>query len=98
MEDHSTNHWAEGLASVIFSINTRTAFSTKKTPYELVFGQDIRTNNHYWESIYDSALTDSVTIDDMIIDKIPLSNTSITSERRNSSIMLNSINLHTERG
>jgi hypothetical protein len=29
MEDHSTNHWADGLSSVIFSINTRITHTTK---------------------------------------------------------------------
>jgi hypothetical protein len=70
MEDQSTNHWTEGLASVIFSINTRTTFSTKKTPYQLVFGQDTRANKHYWESIYEAALDDPIILNDLIIDKI----------------------------
>ena len=70
MEDHSTNHWAEGLPSVIFSINTRTTFTTKTTPYQLVFGQDARANRHYWDSLYDSAIDDNIVVNDLIIDKI----------------------------
>ena len=70
MEDHSTDHWADGLAPVIFSINTRTTSTTKKTPYQLVFGQDIRADRHYWNSIYESAKINNILINDLLIDKI----------------------------
>ena len=47
MDDHSSNHWSLGLLSVNFHINTRTTHTTKKTPYQLVFGQHPRTNVQY---------------------------------------------------
>ena len=69
MEDHSTDHWSDGLAPVIFSINTRTTCTTKKTPYQLVFGQDIRADRHHWNSIHESAKRNNIVINDLLIDK-----------------------------
>jgi hypothetical protein len=48
MDNHETTHWSEGLAPIIFAINTRTTATTKKMPYQLVFGQDPRADYHYW--------------------------------------------------
>ena len=70
MDDKSTNHWSEGLSTVIYQINTRTTHTTKKTPYELAFGQKPKSNFHYWKSLHDSALHDAVLYDDLLIDKI----------------------------
>ncbi|CAF0929793.1 unnamed protein product [Adineta ricciae] len=69
MEDHSTDHWSDGLPPVIFSINTRTTCTTKKTPYQLVFGQDIRAGRHHWNSIHESAKRNNIVINDLLIDK-----------------------------
>ncbi|CAF3853491.1 unnamed protein product [Rotaria magnacalcarata] len=44
MEDNSSNHWSLGLPCVIFRINIRSTHTTRKTPYQLVFGQNPRTN------------------------------------------------------
>lgn len=38
----------------MLSINNATAQSTKKTPYEMVFGQQLRHNHTVWETIYHS--------------------------------------------
>jgi hypothetical protein len=47
MDDRSTHHWFEGLSTVIYAINNRTTHITKKTPYQLVFGQEPKTNMFY---------------------------------------------------
>ena len=80
MDDNSTNHWSEGLSTVIYQINTRTTHTTKKTPYELVFGQKPKSNFHYWKSLHDSALNDAVVYDDLLIDRIsdPISTSALT--------------------
>ena len=70
MDDHGTTHWSEGLAPVIFAINTRTTATTKKTPFQLVFGQDPRADSHYWRAVHDASLTGLVEIDDLLIDTI----------------------------
>ena len=81
MEDHKTHHWAEGLPSVIFSINNRTSFSTKKTPYELVFGQDARANSHYWKSVCDSSILHSTFMKDLMIDTLEPTDESVMDEQ-----------------
>ena len=70
MEDHSTDHWSDGLLPVIFSINMRTTCTTKKTPYQLVFGQDLRAGQHHWNSIHESAKRNNIIINDLFIDKL----------------------------
>ena len=68
MDDHATTHWSEGLQPVIFSINTRTTYITKKTPYELVFGQDPRADSHHWRAVHQASLSGPVEIDDLQIE------------------------------
>lgn len=70
MDDHSTHHWSQGLPSVIYAINNRTTHTTKKTPYQLVFGQEPKTDMVYWKGLYDAAVKNDVSMDDLIIDKI----------------------------
>jgi hypothetical protein len=86
MDDHSTHHWSEGLAPVIHAINTRTTHTTKKSPYQLVFGQQPRTNIHYWKSLHDAALTNDIQMDDLIIDKLNPIDAQITPQQTNSSL------------
>lgn len=91
MDDNSTNHWSEGLSTVIYQINTRTTHTTKKTPYELVFGQKPKSNFHYWKSLHDSALHDAVVYDDLLIDKIcdtPSTSPSIEKKKTENSITI----------
>ncbi|CAF1582010.1 unnamed protein product [Didymodactylos carnosus] len=64
------HHWLEGLSSVIYAINNRTTHTMKKSPYQVVFGQDIKTNMIYWKGLYDAAVENDVSADDLIIDKI----------------------------
>lgn len=74
MDDNSTEHWSQGLLTVIYAINTRTTHTTKKSPYELVFGQTPRSNLHYWKDLHDLASQDLVEYGDLIIDKISNTN------------------------
>jgi hypothetical protein len=69
MDDHSTHHWSEGLSPVIFAINTRTTHTTKKTPFELVFGQQPRSDMHYWTALHDATIDTDIQMDDLISDK-----------------------------
>ena len=77
MDAHSSNHWSLGLASVIFHINTRTTHTTKKTPYQLVFGQHPRTNVQYWKHLHESTMSGDIVMNDIIIDKISPINGSV---------------------
>ena len=81
MEDHSSDHWSLGLPSVIYQINTRTTHITRKTPYQLVFGQNPRSNVYYWRSLHDAAMGSDIEMNDLIIDKIHIMNSNIADQR-----------------
>ncbi|CAF3830042.1 unnamed protein product [Rotaria sp. Silwood1] len=51
LDSNHTSDWPAGLGPVMFSINTSVACSTKKTPYEVAFGQQPRIDDHIWKSI-----------------------------------------------
>ncbi|CAF1176183.1 unnamed protein product [Didymodactylos carnosus] len=51
-------HWSEGLLPVVYGINTRVSCVTKKTPYEVMFGQPPRSDSEFWK------LVDQNNIDD----------------------------------
>ena len=84
MDNHETAHWSEGLPPVIFAINTRTTATTKKTPYQLVFGQDPRANYHYWREVHDASLSGTVEIDDLQIESVKQSTEFSTNKRTRS--------------
>jgi hypothetical protein len=48
--NHSTN-WPSGLGPVMFAINTSVAKATKQTPFEIVFGQQPRSDDQARQSI-----------------------------------------------
>ena len=70
MENKASTHWSEGIQPVIFSINTRTSYITKKTPFQLVFSQDPRADCHQWRALHEASTKDSIEIDDLQIDSI----------------------------
>ncbi|CAF3972471.1 unnamed protein product [Didymodactylos carnosus] len=47
-----------GLSPVIYALNTSYAESTKKTPYEVVFGQQPRCDLEMWKILADSGIED----------------------------------------
>ncbi|CAF4136195.1 unnamed protein product, partial [Adineta steineri] len=55
----------------------------------LVFGQDIRTNSHYWESLHEAVLTNDVQMDDLVVDKIIPSVKNIICEQSHSTLISN---------
>ena len=44
MEDNPDRSWWHGLPFVTYAINTSVSRITRKTPYEVVFGQHPKTN------------------------------------------------------
>ena len=44
LEEHPDCGWVEGIKFVTYAINTSTSMTTKKSPYEVVFGQNPRSN------------------------------------------------------
>ncbi len=49
---------SQGLNPVIYSINTSIAETTNKTPYEVVFGQQPRSDFEMWKIISESGVED----------------------------------------
>ncbi|CAF1572089.1 unnamed protein product [Didymodactylos carnosus] len=46
-----SNHWSDSLLPVVYGINTRESFGIKCTPYQIIFGQHLRSNCLFWDSI-----------------------------------------------
>ena len=44
LADNETGAWSKGLKFVTHAMDTSTASATKRTPYEVVFGQKLRAN------------------------------------------------------
>ena len=84
MDNHETTYWSEGLPPIIFAINTRTTATTKKTPYQLVFGQDPRADYHYWREVHDASLSGTVEIDDLQIESVEQSSKTPAGKRTRS--------------
>ena len=96
MDNHKTTHWSQGLSPVIFAINTRTTATTKKTPYQLVFGQDPRADYHYWREVHNASLTGSVEIENLQIEsakKLP----NLLRKKRTRSVSVISIVIPTDK-
>ncbi|CAF1580909.1 unnamed protein product, partial [Didymodactylos carnosus] len=51
-------HWSEGLAPVVYGINTRVASATKCTPHEVMFGQKPRCNQELWKIVQENDIVD----------------------------------------
>ncbi|CAF1430049.1 unnamed protein product, partial [Didymodactylos carnosus] len=58
MQSNNTTEWAKGLKPVIYSINTKCAQTTKKSPYEVVFGQKPRSDFEMWKMLSDDGIED----------------------------------------
>ena len=51
LDTNATTDWPSGLGPVMFAINTSTTRSINKTPFEVVFGQQPRTEDYAWKCI-----------------------------------------------
>ncbi|CAF0963106.1 unnamed protein product [Didymodactylos carnosus] len=58
MQSNNTIEWAKGLKPVVYSINTSCAQTTKKPPYEVVFGQKPRSDFEMWRMLSDDGIED----------------------------------------
>ncbi|CAF1690116.1 unnamed protein product, partial [Adineta ricciae] len=50
--------WSKGLGPVTHAINTSTTHTTKKTPYEVVFGQLPRSDFEMWKKLCEAGVED----------------------------------------
>ncbi|CAF2057370.1 unnamed protein product [Rotaria magnacalcarata] len=51
LDTNVTNDWPSGLGPIMFSINTSVARTINQTPFEVVFGQQPRTDDYTWKCI-----------------------------------------------
>jgi len=59
-----------GLAQVVYSINTSSAQTTKKSPYELVFGQKARPDTQMWQLLSGQGVLDEEELPRDFIDQL----------------------------
>ncbi|CAF1963600.1 unnamed protein product, partial [Rotaria magnacalcarata] len=60
LETNNSLDWPSGLGPVMLAINNCIPQSTKKTPYELVFGQRVRNDHDFWIQIYEQSNNKSI--------------------------------------
>ncbi|CAF4522228.1 unnamed protein product [Rotaria magnacalcarata] len=60
LETNKTLDWPNGLGPVMLAMNNSISQSTKKTPYEMVFGQSIRHDHEFWHQLHAQSSNESV--------------------------------------
>ena len=58
MAMNSSSHWFDGLLPVVYDINTRLSTVTKTTPYQVMFGQEPRSNSDFWKLVQKKEIFD----------------------------------------
>ncbi|CAF4131102.1 unnamed protein product, partial [Adineta steineri] len=78
LEKNKTSNWPDTLGPVMLAINNSISFSTKKSPYEMVFGQTLRIDHDLCEEIQkqskNSIIINEEEIDESIINEFNLFN------------------------
>ena len=55
---NNSSHWSDGLLPVVYGINTRLSTVTKTTPYQVMFGQEPRSNSDFWKLAQEKEIFD----------------------------------------
>jgi hypothetical protein len=58
MSTNDSSSWSSALLPVVYGINTRMSSVTKKTPYEVMFGQAPRSDSDFWKLVRESGIND----------------------------------------
>ncbi|CAF0723680.1 unnamed protein product [Adineta steineri] len=78
LEKNKTSNWPDALGPVMLAINNSISQSTKKSPYEMVFGQTLRIDHDFWEEIQKQSknciIINEEEIDESIINEFDLFN------------------------
>lgn len=77
MSIHNSSHWSDGLLPVVYGINTRLSTVTKTTPYQVMFGQEPRSDSDFWKLVKENGILDEENLptpvadsnDDIMYDK-----------------------------
>ncbi|CAF4573796.1 unnamed protein product, partial [Rotaria sp. Silwood2] len=74
LETNKCNDWPNALGPVMLAINNCISQATKKTAYEMVFGQPVRNHHDFWEQLKQQAKNKEVLneedLPESIVDKI----------------------------
>ncbi|CAF3196073.1 unnamed protein product [Rotaria socialis] len=55
---NNSSNWSYGLLPVVYGLNTRKSTVTKATPYEVMFGQQPRSDSDFWKLVHQSGIDD----------------------------------------
>jgi transposase InsO family protein len=58
MSSNNSSSWSSALLPVVYGINTRISTVTKKTPYEVMFGQAPRSDSDFWKIVRENGIED----------------------------------------
>ncbi|CAF1687327.1 unnamed protein product, partial [Adineta ricciae] len=64
LDINETSDWSSGLGPVMLAINNCISQSTKKTPYEMVFGQPLKIDHEFWLELHRTSTTDESVINE----------------------------------
>ncbi|CAF4391972.1 unnamed protein product [Rotaria magnacalcarata] len=82
LEKNKTLNWPNALGPVMLAMNNSMSQSTKKTAYEMVFGQALRIDHDFWQEIHkqskNSSIVNEEEIDESIVNDFNLFNESST--------------------
>jgi hypothetical protein len=65
---NNSSHWSNGLLPVVYGINTRLSIVTKTSPYQVMFGQEPRSNSDFWKVVQESGITDEEGLPTPVVD------------------------------
>ncbi|CAM4847562.1 unnamed protein product [Rotaria magnacalcarata] len=60
LETNKSLDWPQGLGSVMLAMNNCISQSTKKTPYEMVFGQSVRNDHDFWLQLHQQSINKTI--------------------------------------
>ncbi|CAF4323956.1 unnamed protein product, partial [Rotaria socialis] len=101
MQHNHTDNWSKGLGPVVYAINTSVVKITNKTPYEVIFGEGLRSDFEIWKAISQSGVEDEENLpDNFILHHCDISNTGTgddSNDLQNSNTQLNILDANNQR-
>ncbi|CAF2044692.1 unnamed protein product [Rotaria magnacalcarata] len=95
MQHNHTDNWSKGLGPVVYAINTSVVKITNKTPYEVIFGEGLRSDFEIWKAISQSGVEDEENLPDNFIRKI--NGCDDSNDLQNSNTQLNILDANNQR-
>ncbi|CAM2727381.1 unnamed protein product [Rotaria socialis] len=70
MQHNHTDNWSKGLGPVVYAINTSVVKITNKTPYEVIFGEGLRSDFEIWKVMSQAGVEDEENLPDNFTRKL----------------------------